>query len=651
MNRLNFVFLALVISMPSFGFQASIPAYNDSARYYLERGNTKTARTWIERALKENTQGEFIPVTYAISGAIKEEDGYLSEALKDYETGYEMAVQKHVTIAKAACLNGRASILNAIGKYDSVLSYLEQSRMLDPSKTNLVINLQVEGRYWQTQNQYDKALEKLQLAHDYAAELKDQRNLAIILSSIGSIYFSHNPDMSNALGFYERSNAQCDSSTHANILARNYGRIANAYMVTGDLPKAEESLRKALKIVNVTGNLPVRAYILSSWATYYGEVGKFEDAIEMTEEPIRIRRELGQTRPLQNDLLNVAEMYMMVKKFSKAKLALQEGLQISRSLHDIVYMKYFYDRQSMLDSLTGNYQGAYSNLKLSMAYKDSTFSAQQLRDVREIQEKYESEQNKKIIAEKELQIEQQKYQAALITGAFVIAILILIVATIVIRGKSKQKLAREREQQHHLRLQTIVQTQEEVQQRIARDLHDGLVQVLGAAKMSLQSAGPESDKSTLKERMVNASEIIDEAVAEARTISHELLPYALIKGGLVTAFEELFSRSLASYSFVHDEQMPPVSEIRSVNIYRIVQELVNNFQKHSGATSASISLRVSERKLHLIFADNGRGSNSSVPMTGAGLSNMSTRAELLGGSVVTRSIVGKGTSTELIVPL
>src|SRR5205085_4282856 len=142
------------------------------ARYYLERGYTKTARTWIERALKENTQGEFIPVTYSISGAIKEEDGYLSDALKDYETGYEMAVQKHVAIAKAACLNGRASILNAIGKYDSVLFYLEQSRMLDPSKTNLVINLQVEGRYWQTQNQYDKALEKLQLAHDYAAELK-----------------------------------------------------------------------------------------------------------------------------------------------------------------------------------------------------------------------------------------------------------------------------------------------------------------------------------------------------------------------------------------------------------------------------------------------------------------------------------------------
>jgi two-component system NarL family sensor kinase len=422
-------------------------------------------------------------------------------------------------------------------------------------------------------------------------------------------------------------------------------------MVLGNLMEAERFLVKARKIVDISDNLPVRAYVLSSWATYYAELGKYKQAIEASEEPIRIRRELGQARQLQNDLLNIAEMYMMVKQYDKAEPALQEGLQISRSLHDIVYMKYYYDRQSMLDSLTGNYRGAYANLKLAMAYKDSTFSAQHLRDVREIQEKYESEQKEKTIAEKELQIGQQKYQLALILGASVIAILVLVVVVIVIRSTSRQKLALERDQQHHLRLETIVKTQEEVQQRIARDLHDGLVQVIGAAKMSLQAAGPDSDEAILREHIRTASGIMDEAVAEARSISHELLPYSLLKDGLVSALEELFARSLPSYKFTHDDIISSITENKGVHIYRIVQELVNNVQKHSGATSVVISLTVTNNELRFVFTDNGMGFNAKETTSGAGLSNLATRAELLGGSIIINSTPGQGTSTELNVPL
>jgi signal transduction histidine kinase len=627
--------------------QPSASVCNDSARYYFERSKTKIAASWAERALKSSPGVDDAARSHVISGMILEEEGYLAAALEQYRTGR----QTRSTKVEAAALNGIASVLVTSGVYDSIIFYLKKSRALDTTAANVVMNYQAEAKYWQSQNEYDQSLTALQRALDNAEEVGDNRNKAIILSSIGSIYFSHEPDKTVARDYFLRSNALCDSSIHYNILARNYGRLANTAMASNDYEKGKYYLNRAKKITDLSDNLFVRSYILSSIAITLFDEGKYNEVIEFMKEPIRIRRELGQTRQLQNDLLNISETYMMVKMYDKAEEALTEGGAISQKLNDVVYLKYFYERASMLDSLRGNYRGAYRNLKKAMAYKDSTFSRERLRDVREVQEKYETEQKEKIIAEKELVIEQQKYRQAVLLGGSVVSVLILVVVLVIIRARNRQKLLNEREQQNHLRLQTIVKTQEDVQQRIARDLHDGLVQVLGAAKMSLQSVGPDSDKTVLQKHIRDASDIMDEAVTEARSISHQILPYSLLKDGLVSALEDLFARGLASFEFNHDGEKINVSEQVSINIYRIAQELVNNVQKHAESAHVTVSLKLNEGHLHFTFSDNGPGYDSGRLNGGAGLSNMTTRAELIGGFLEMNSIVGKGSKTELIVPL
>lgn len=574
---------------------------------------------------------------YLADGQRLEEQGYLDKALAAY------ANARRFKGTEAAALNGIASVSATTGKYDSIEFFLRRSRSLDGSPANLTINYQSEARYLQARNEYDLALASLQLAKENAEKAGDIRNQAIILSSMGSIHFSHTPDKTVARDFILKSNALLDSSIHYNILARNYGRLANTAMASNDGVAGRAWLERARKIVVLSENLPVRSYILSSFAILYFEEGKFEESIEALKEPIRIRRELGQLRQLQNDLLNLSETYMMIKKYDEAEKALDEVRTISRSLKDHVYLKYYYERASMLDSLRGNYRSAYSNYKLAMKYKDSTFSAQHLRDVHEIQEKYEAEQKEKIIAEKELEINNQKYRQTLILSTATVAVLIIVVVSIVLRSRNRR-------QQNHLRLQAIVKTQEDVQQRIARDLHDGLVQVLGAAKMSLQSIGPESDKAVLQKHIRNASDIVDEAVTEARSISHQVLPYSLLKDGLVSALEELFARSLSSVEFDHDEAID-VDEPTAINIYRIAQELVNNVQKHAASARVTASLKVAGKQIRFVFSDNGPGFDTGNPRSGAGISNMSTRAELMGGTISVRSTPGKGTTTELIIPL
>ncbi|HTF20828.1 MAG TPA: hypothetical protein VK658_22295, partial [Chryseolinea sp.] len=447
----------------------------DSALHYIEHGKLKSAATLLAREAPR--QSPSVRAEYfALLGSVYEDQGYLIAAHEAYVKSKRIAIERY-KVPQARAINGIARVNVARGNYDSILYYLTISRQLDPSAENAIATKQVEGKYWQAKNQYDKALSALQNALDAASQAKDRNSMAIILSSMGSIYFSHNPDMQVALGFYKRSNQLDDTLRPSVTLIRNYCRMANSYMVLGDHENAGRYLTRAEQLTVNSEYLTLKAYVLSTRVILLAEQGQIAQAVELSEVPIRIKREIGDKRQLQNDLLNVAELRMMIGQYDQAEKLLAEGTAISHNLHDLVYLKYFYNRRSQLDSISGHYLSAYENLKKSFIYKDSTFSVDHLRAVNEIREKYEAEQKEKIIAEKELQIEEQKYQRAIILGVFITVVLILFVILLLIRSRSRTKLQQEKQ----VRLRTIVQTQEDVQQRIARDLHDGLVQVLGAA--------------------------------------------------------------------------------------------------------------------------------------------------------------------------
>jgi two-component system, NarL family, sensor kinase len=531
------------------------------------------------------------------------------------------------------------------------LYYTDQSKMLDSSLDTKAANDLVLARYWQSQNVYDVSLVHWQRAYDNAEFTGNNRQMAEAYSGMASAYFSQDPEMKKVMEYLRKSNARCDSSKHANILARNHARMANACMVLGRTADAEAYLNRAKKIVDISGNLPVKSYILASFAILKAEQGNIAEAVQFAEEPIRIKRELGQLRQLQNDLLNISEWYLSLEQYDKSRLTLTEGIQASRALGDVVYLQYFYDRFSLLDSLSGNYRAAYANLKRSMFYKDSAQSLKRFAAVEEIREKYAAEQNEKIIAEKEIVIQGQRYQQAIITSASVIAVLVMIVFLIVIRNRHRLRLQLEKQRQSHMRLQTIVHTQEEVQQSIARDIHDGLVQVLGAAKMSLQSVDHNSDRIALMNRILEASHIMDDAVEEARNISHQVLPYSLMKDGLGPALRELLRKSLVNCDSKIPDEMQRLHKDVEINIYRIAQELVNNITKHAEAEHVSVELTIQQHLLTLAFRDDGRGFDVTCRKEGAGLTNIFTRMELLGGQAEIKSIPGEGTFVKLQVPI
>jgi signal transduction histidine kinase len=621
----------------------------ESATTAFENGNIDLARKNLEQIPLAN-QSRIVLQKLLLIAQLEESEGYFEKAISFNRQAKKLSNTLNNAFAESAAILGIASAFIELGKTDSVLSLADAAQKIDSTQLNGINILLINARYWHSMNQPSKALPHYQAALEKAKNANAISHEIQSMAGMASIYFTLEPNMKRVINILSEVIERCDSSKHANQIARNCARMANANMVLGNLPKAEAFLNRAKAITDLTHNMPVESYVLSSLAILRSEQGNIEEAIKISSKAIQQRREMGQIKQLQNDLINTAEWQMHLKQYTQAEATIEEGIKASSFLKDYVYLFYYYRHLSTLDSITGKFPQAYSHLKKATVYKDSTIALQNAKAVSEIREKYETEQREKLLAEKGLEIQQQRSRIITILAVTVILILSFIVILVMVRNRHKARFAFEKQAQNKLRLQTIINTQEEVQQDIARDIHDGLVQMMGAAKLSLQAIRPGDEFKNLMEKTSRASAIIDDACMEARNISHQLLPHSLMREGFSSALRELVTSSFATYTFESERELELDQEL-AINLFRISQEIVNNINKHAEASLVKVTLKHSDKHLSLIFEDNGKGFDPTKVKKGAGLINIMTRAELIGGTVDITSQPGKGSHLNISVAL
>lgn len=205
----------------------------------------------------------------------------------------------------------------------------------------------------------------------------------------------------------------------------------------------------------------------------------------------------------------------------------------------------------------------------------------------------------------------------------------------------------------------LIDVQESERKRIAGGLHDSLGQTLAVIKnRALLSRRTPEDVESTSEQLDEIANAAHHALDEVREIAFDLRPYHLDRLGLGKAIEAMLSRAGTSCGIRFqssvdglDRHLPSDLEI---NIYRVVQEAVNNIIRHSDATQASVSVSQSPGALLVKVEDNGKGFVVSAARgaqgAGFGLNGIAERARLLGGAVDLRSAPGKGTRVEIRIP-
>lgn len=202
----------------------------------------------------------------------------------------------------------------------------------------------------------------------------------------------------------------------------------------------------------------------------------------------------------------------------------------------------------------------------------------------------------------------------------------------------------------------IIDTQEEERGRVARELHDGISQILVSVRYALELArrrlttgDPRSGDSLDK-----GIDSLGGAIQEVRRISRDLRPGVLDDLGLGPALHALTSdfstRTGIPVDFETVVFRGRLDEDARIALYRVAQEAFTNIERHSGATAVSLALTGSRTGGTMRISDNGRGIDRRGDERGLGLRNMSERIEQLGGTLRVLSS-STGTVIEAHVPL
>ncbi len=223
--------------------------------------------------------------------------------------------------------------------------------------------------------------------------------------------------------------------------------------------------------------------------------------------------------------------------------------------------------------------------------------------------------------------------------------------------------ARQREHQIRQLSIDIVQIQEEERRRFARELHDGLSQLLATLKINTELAlkHSERDFSMTQKHLREVIALANEAQIEAKQIAYDLRPAILDDFGLKAAIVLHATNFERRTGIAVDLHMPPTDarygSLIETTLYRIVQELLTNVAKHSKATRVTIQLLIRNDVLALFLADNGEGFDrhqafgSQPDQPRFGLRNVRERVEFLGGMFRTESWQGTGSEFMIELPI
>jgi len=205
----------------------------------------------------------------------------------------------------------------------------------------------------------------------------------------------------------------------------------------------------------------------------------------------------------------------------------------------------------------------------------------------------------------------------------------------------------------------LLTMQDEERRRIAREIHDGLGQELAAAKMIMDGILAKDTTPGMHKAATDASQLVDRAIQQVRTISHLLHPPLLDEVGLVSALR-WFIEGLTERSGIEIklEVLPPQlgrlkPEVETA-IFRIVQEAVTNMFRHSGAHNGTVSVTEKDGSIFITVSDDGKGIEDEIVQlrpdsVGIGIGGMRQRVNELGGSLRLAN-ANPGTIVQVVIP-
>jgi len=507
------------------------------------------------------------------------------------------------------------------------------------------------GNWYIKTGQYKTALD-YDLSILKKAEIqKDFSSISIVCNNIATIYRETGKD-DLVLQYALKSVQLTKYVSDFNSIANSYNTLANYYY-----DNFIDSL--AIKYGHISHEYRLKggvkkdiALSFNNLGAMYFDIGKQKKGTEFVLKALQLRKEMNDKKGIANCYLRLGEMSFVKNEYQTSVDYFKTGLSMIDSTFSPYTIKQFYwgisDSYSKLD----DYKSAFNYRVLMSKINDSIINIESNKQILELQTRYQTEKKEKDIKLKNLEIKQQKsrnyIQLLLFIGLGLTLIIVFVFISYRNRQRQKSTLLQESNRQEKLRFKVMIESEEKERIRIAKDLHDGLGQILSTAKLNLSGLEDSVEKED-QHLLNNSIRIIDEAVSEVRNISHNLMPTAIMNYDITTAIsvlvEKINDSANIKVNFDKETFKLQMTKEMEISLYRIVQEVLNNMIKHSQTKQIDIVLSSENQEINLKIQDYGIGFDTAQieQSNGIGWKNIYSRVSMLNGKIDLDSQIGKGT--------
>lgn len=553
-----------------------------------------------------------------------------------------------------------AKSLNYIGYYynnstklDSAFKYYFKAEKIYKALHNKIdygnSKMYLAGIYYDSGNFVESEIEAIEALK----QLRETNNNIFIFQCdiLLALSLKEMSNYSKSLEYFELALKQLEKTEAKNSysfasLLNNMGRV---YEKQGSYKLAIQLYKKGLKIKDLRITNPsVFATLLNNLAYAKMKFGDTKGIKKLLDESSRIRDGLQIVPGIISSKMTIGEYHLYKNDTLKAVVSISEAYLLAKKI------KSSPEVISTLKFLTKN------SAKNKKHYADEYF---RVSDSLQLAERSTRNKFARIAYEtdqvEETNVVLSKRNTYIIIGSSIFFILLMALFSIYrLKSKNKELLFTQEQQKANEKIYQLMLKQQsereaarkEERDRIAMELHDGIVNSIFTTRFNLMQLEPnqEGQKALLVKELENAEK-------EIRRVSHDLTQNLLfddknlpeIISNLVESQKNQFH---TKFDLTIDKYIDwsRVSSENKIHIYRIIQESLQNANKYSKAEKCYIMLLKTEDKITIRIWDNGIGFNVEKVKQGIGLKNINERVKALNGKLKMSSKIGEGTSLEVV---
>ncbi|MBP6687429.1 MAG: sensor histidine kinase, partial [Lacibacter sp.] len=506
-------------------------------------------------------------------------------------------------------------------------------------------------------NRQREAMEHFYKALGKAEKGNDKIVMVKSLHNIGWAYMELN-QFKEAIEYFRTSIQLAEVNKLPVRFAVSYNNLASCYGAVKQYDSVYKYAKEGIRIAQQQKNNEAEANGWNIMGTAYSAQRKYREALDCFLKAKPIREKTGDAFFIVSDLAVLSELYALMNNTAEGLRTGNEALHIAQEKNMQAKFPMIYKAIALNHEKAGNYAAASELYKKMNDLKDSIYSNASEEALAEMKTKYETEKKEKIIQEQQFNLARKNY--------FITGITILLAAGLLLgwlfynrnQIKQKAKLQQTVFEQQQLAASAVMKAEEKERQRIAKDLHDGVGQIMSAAKMNLSAFENDIEFTNPQQKLSfeRIISLVDESCKEVRTVSHQMMPNILLKSGLAKAVAEFLNKidQRQIKATLHTEGLQErLDEDVEIVLYRVLQECVNNVIKHSAASQLDIAIIKDKDGISATIEDNGKGFNllQLGEESGIGLKNMKARVDYLNGTIDFDTAPGKGTLVAIHLPV